>query len=221
MRRRRWGRAAAALGAVLAAGDPPDGGASRITAAQGLVAAADSAVASVRPLLASLTDSEELRELVAIRLQDALALYFEMGQRLRLPARSVTPLSRNRASITLAAPGEPGFDLWCLNRARGRGSARRGQAGAAVAPPAVAVRPRPSADAGIAGPPAGRGTGRHGPSSGRRGGDAGVVAHLPVAARLRSGPHAAARGASAAATDPLLWRCQRVSSTALPSSGGW
>jgi len=105
--------AAVALGAVLAAGRPPEGQATRVTTAQGMVAAADSAVASVLPLLQSSDGGDELRELVATRLQDALQQYFEVGQRLRMDAREParTP---SAGPVRLPGPAEPGFDMWCL-----------------------------------------------------------------------------------------------------------
>lgn len=106
-------RAAAVLGVVLAAGRPPGERVTQLQTAQGLVAAADSAVASVLPLLQSAAGGEQLREMVASRLQDALAQYFEVGQQLRLDPRQRARTQRARP-VPLPAPGEPGFDIWCL-----------------------------------------------------------------------------------------------------------
>jgi len=105
--------AAVALGAVLAAGRPPEGQATRLTAVQGMVATANSAVASVLPLLQSSDGGDELHELVATRLQDALQQYFEVGQRLRMDARDPAR-TRSAGPVRLPGPAEPGFDMWCL-----------------------------------------------------------------------------------------------------------
>ncbi len=105
--------AAVALGAVLAAGRPPAGQAARLSAVQGMLATADSAVASVPPLLASSVGGEQLRELVARRLQDALEQYFEVGQRLCVDVPEPVRVEPTRP-VMLPAPGEPGFDIWCL-----------------------------------------------------------------------------------------------------------
>lgn len=106
-------RAAVALGAVLTAGRPPEGQATRVTAAQGMVAPADSTVASVLPLLQSSGGGEELHELVANRLQDALQQYFEVGQRLRMDVRQPAR-TQSAGPVRLPGPAEPGFDMWCL-----------------------------------------------------------------------------------------------------------
>lgn len=111
-------RADAALGSVLTAGPAPEGAAGRLPLLQGLAAEADSAASSAHALLAQ-EPGEDLREVVAVRLQDALEKRYELGQRLvlsrRLTAAADVTGEDGPGLPPLPLPGEDGFDPWCLS----------------------------------------------------------------------------------------------------------
>jgi len=114
--------------AIFDAEKLPGASESQLAELRALLASADNAAAYAARLYGDGDVSQELHERIEQSVKEALGAYYLAGQLSAMPelvGRHPVPASVTGAGQRLAAPGEPGFDPWCLTDPRSRANWKR------------------------------------------------------------------------------------------------